>query len=173
MKHIGVVLLAVGAIAFGLAPNRSDEAEADGARSAANADKPAQAQLAQAQWNAGEEVLPRADDGHFYADVTVDGSTVQMLVDTGASTIALTGEDADALGVAWDASAVRPVARGANGLVYGVEVKLDRVSVGGLEVQNVTAVVVPEGLGISLLGQSFLSQIDHVEMTGDAMVLGG
>ncbi len=82
MKHIGVVLLAVGAIAFGLAPNRSDEAEADGARSAANADKPAQAQLAQAQWNAGEEVLPRADDGHFYADVTVDGSTVQMLVDT-------------------------------------------------------------------------------------------
>ncbi len=68
---------------------------------------------------------------------------------------------------------MRPVARGANGLVYGVEVKLDRVSVGGLEVQNVTAVVVPEGLGISLLGQSFLSQIDHVEMTGDAMVLGG
>lgn len=124
-------------------------------------------------WNSGEVVLARAGDGHFYADVLVDGETARMLVDTGASVVALTGEDADALGVAWDPQAIEPVARGASGDVYGVRVTIGRMQLGEFEVQAVDAVVVPEGLAISLLGQSFLSQVPRVAMDREKMVLGG
>jgi aspartyl protease family protein len=129
--------------------------------------------LQQEQWLAGEVVLPREADGHFYADVGVDGATAHMLVDTGASMVALTAEDAEVLGIAWNPEAVQPVARGASGAVYGVPVTIERMQLGQLEVSGVQAIVVPEGLGVSLLGQSFLSQIERVEMDQDRMVLGG
>ena len=129
--------------------------------------------MQQDQWLAGETVLPRADDGHFYAEVTDHGASAHMLVDTGATVIALTAEDAQAMGVSWSDSDVQPVARGANGLVYGVPVTLGLVQLGELEARDVAATVVPEGLDISLLGQSFLSRINKVEMEQDRMVLGG
>ena len=131
------------------------------------------AALQRDQWLAGEVVLSRAADGHFYAEVTAESGSALMLVDTGASKIALTAEDADAMGVAWSEDDLRPVARGANGTVFGVPVRLDRVSVGDLEAEGVEAVVVPEGLDISLLGQSFLSQVGRIEVSGDEMALGG
>jgi len=58
-------------------------------------------------------------------------------------------------------------------VVYGVPVTLDQVQLGDLEARNVAAIVVTEGLEISLLGQSFLSKIERVEMEQDRMVLGG
>ena len=125
------------------------------------------------QWYADDVILRRGAGGHFYADVSTDSGTVTMLIDTGASIVALTGEDAEAMGVEWDPADVQPVARGANGAVYGVNVTLDQIQLGQLEAQNVQAVVVPEGLGISLLGQSFLSKIDSVQMVDNKMVLGG
>jgi len=129
--------------------------------------------LQQDQWLAGEVVLPRSDDGHFYAEVMVEGTSTLMLVDTGATTVALTGEDAEALGLSWTDGDIRPVAKGASGTVYGVPVTLQHVQLGELEAKEISAIVVPEGLGISLLGQSFLSQIERVEMDQDRMVLGG
>lgn len=132
-----------------------------------------QAARAQAtsEWYGGEISLPREPDGHFYADVLVEGSRGRMMVDTGASVIALTGEDARAMGVDWNESDVRPVARGANGDVLGVPVTLDSVALGDLELHGVEAIVVPEGLAISLLGQSFLGRVKRVEIQGDKMVL--
>jgi aspartyl protease family protein len=122
-------------------------------------------------WSADEVVLPRGDNGHFYAEVSTDSGNVMMLVDTGATVIALTGDDAAMMGVEWHERDVRPIARGASGDVYGVPVVLDRIAVGGIEARRVQAVVVPEGLDISLLGQSFLSKVSRVEVTGDEMVL--
>ena len=175
MKHASILFVVAAGAAFGwFAPDMSgDDNDMPTAEEMAATD----AQLAALQggnnWNAGEEVLPRAGDGHFYADVTVNGTSAHMLVDTGASIVALTGEDAEAMGVEWDPADVQPVARGANGAVYGVNVTLDQIQLGQLEAQNVQAVVVPEGLGISLLGQSFLSKIDSVQMVDNKMVLGG
>lgn len=123
------------------------------------------------QW--GQEVaLPRAADGHFYADVSIDGFPTRMLVDTGATVIALTGDDAYALGLHWDDSDLAPVAQGAGGPVMGVNVRLPRVAVGGFEAENVGAIIVPEGLHVSLLGQSFLSTIDNVRIAEGRMLLG-
>jgi clan AA aspartic protease (TIGR02281 family) len=71
-------------------------------------------------WSDGEMVLDREGDGHFYATVSVDASNYRMLVDTGASMVALTGEDAQNMGLDWDPNALAPVARGVGGTVMGV-----------------------------------------------------
>ena len=126
--------------------------------------------VAQQGWG-NEFALPRHRDGHFYADVVIDGTSTHMLVDTGASVVALTGQDALSLGLTWDHSDVQPVAQGASGAVFGVHTTLPRMAVGDFEASNVAAIIVPEGLGISLLGQSFLSQVGAVNIADDRMVL--
>ncbi len=119
----------------------------------------------------GEHTLLRERDGHFYANASIDGARMRMLVDTGASVIALTGRDANAAGVYWDENDVRHIGQGASGAVYGVSVRLDEVEIGGMTRRNVDAVVIPEGLDISLLGQSYLAQIGTVEIADDKMTM--
>src|SRR6187399_1509951 len=91
-------IVAAGALFGWFAPDFSAPAETFHEESS-NAAKPVPSdharRLAVARQAPGEVVLPRAPDGHFYADVTVEGVTKEMLVDTGASVIALTGEDAE------------------------------------------------------------------------------
>ena len=123
------------------------------------------------EWYAGDHTLHRQSDGHFYASAYVDGVPVRMMVDTGASVIALTGSDAAAIGIQWDESQVSHIGQGANGAVYGVNTRLDEVEIGGITRRNVSAVVIPRGLGVSLLGQSYLSQIGAVEIANDRMVM--
>ena len=171
-----LAVLGLGALLGWCSPDMSDQTGTFALEGGEASQRETAERLAAArteEWFAGEVVLPRAFDGHFYADVSVDGGSAKMLVDTGASTVALTGEAADAMGIYWNPADVRPVARGASGLVYGVPVRLERVLLGQIEAQGVEAVVVPEGLDISLLGQSFLSQIERVEIEQDRMVLGG
>ena len=163
-----VVTIAFGALVGWFAPTTADTA---------GADRPAtqpEARVAVARregWHTGEAVLQRQGDGHFYAEVSTGSGSVMMLVDTGATVVVLTGNDAAMMGVDWDESAVRPVARSASGVVYGVPVMLDSLQVDDLEARHVEAVVVPRDLDISLLGQSFLSKMKRVEMNGDEMVL--
>lgn len=123
-----------------------------------------------ASW-AAETTLEREADGHFYADVLVNGAPVRMLVDTGATTIALTGDDAAAMGIAWNAHNLRHVAQGASGPIEGVHVTLAQVELDGFAARDVAAIVVPDGLPISLLGQSFLSTVDRLEITDGRMVM--
>lgn len=125
-----------------------------------------------AGWNR-DVTLSRAADGHFYADVDVDGRSYSMLVDTGASVVALTAQDADSMGVRWDPGDLQYVARGAGGPVQGTHATIDRMRVGDIEVSNVQAVVIPEGLDVSLLGQTYLARVANVSIAGDAMTLAG
>ncbi len=116
-------------------------------------------------------VLAREADGHFYASVMIDGQPFRMLVDTGASVVALTGADAEAMGLSWNESDVRPVAQGASGPVEGVVATLGSVTLGDHEAPDVQAIIIPEGLGISLLGQSFLGTLGSVRISDDQMIL--
>lgn len=115
-------------------------------------------------------VLQRQWDGHFYADTQVNGTTVRMLVDTGASGIALTREDARKAGIGISIGMPNIVGQGAGGEVKGEYVTLDRVSLGGESAQSMPAVVL-DGGGQSLLGQAFLSRFASVEIRGDTMEL--
>lgn len=126
-----------------------------------------------ANWVAGTTELTRAPDGHFYAEADVNAARIRFLVDTGASVVALTGADARAIGLTWSEADIAPIAKGASGPVLGVPVRLDRLTLSGHEAQDVRAVIVPEGLPVSLLGQSFLSTVDPVRIEGERMVLGG
>ncbi len=116
--------------------------------------------------------IERDESGHFFAEGDVDGASVDFMIDTGASVVALTGEDAQKLGHTWYPNELQMVGRGASGDVIGKPIMLDRVRIGDLEVTNVRAVIVPEGLDVSLLGQSFLSKIDNVNISGNRMTLG-
>lgn len=174
------ILLTLGVAAFvGLTAMPEDstipagESMAAGAEDAPAANSALARRESYAAWVAGTTELPRAADGHFYAEAQVNGSSVHFLVDTGASVVALTGADARAAGLSWSDAEVRVVAQGASGPVSGVAVTLDRLSLGGHEARNVSAVIVPEGLAISLLGQSFLSTFHPVRIEQERMVLGG
>lgn len=131
-----------------------------------------QQQKQQQHWLAGETVLQRQADGHFYAEVTAGVTSLRMMVDTGASVVALTGDDARAIGLHWDDSEIVLIGHGASGPVSGVNRQIERLQLGNIEAHGVHAVVIPEGLVTSLLGQSFLSQIRRVEIVDDEMVLG-
>lgn len=123
-------------------------------------------------WLAGEIELPRAADGHFYADASVEQHSTHFLIDTGASLVVLTGSDARAVGLSWSDNDLAPIGRGATGPVYGVPVRLSSVELGGMTARDVPAAIIPEGLDVSLLGQSFLSQIGDVRIEGQRMTLG-
>ena len=114
--------------------------------------------------------LQRSSDGHFYADVQINGATIHALVDTGASGIALSRADASSAGVATSIGMPEVVGEGADGDVHGEVVKLDRVTLGHKSAEGMSAVVLNSGEQ-SLLGQSFLSKFDSVEIRGDTMIL--
>lgn len=116
-------------------------------------------------------VLDRQGDGHFYADATANGAPVRFLVDTGASVVALTASDAQRLGLMWNYNELQMVGRGVSGDVMGKPVQIGELRLGGLTAQNVRAVIIPDGLDVSLLGQSFLSGVGHVTINGNRMTL--
>lgn len=115
--------------------------------------------------------VAKARDGHYWAEAMVDGRWVRFLVDTGASTVALTREDALRLGFDLDNLTYdRPVAT-ASGKTMAAGVTLDRVSVAGARVDGVEALVVKEGLSASLLGMSYLGRLSRFEATPTSLIL--
>jgi aspartyl protease family protein len=92
-------------------------------------------------------------------------------VDTGASSIALTQEDARAAGVDFSPEKFQIVGSGASGEVTGQFVTIHHIALGQKEAWDLKSVVLKDGLGISLLGQSFLEQISSVSISRDQMTL--
>lgn len=136
-----------------------------------SSDKSPAAELATSDGERRETVLERESNGHFYTHAKVnDDELVHFVVDTGASVVALTIDDARRLGISVDPAQFTVVGEGASGLVRGKEVMLKSVEVDGKRVENVSGVIL-EGSRLSLLGQAYLSRMGEVEMSGDYMVL--
>ena len=108
--------------------------------------------------------------GHFTAEGKVNGQPIRFMIDTGATITALPAADARRLGI--DVSKGQVVLlRTANGTARGRQVKLDVVSVGGVTLYGVEAVVMEgEGLALPLLGLSFLNRMD-MKREGSVMTL--
>src|SRR5581483_7755274 len=101
--------------------------------------------------------------GHYFARSEINGRPVDVLVDSGASMVALTYDDARRAGVYVRDSDFTQQVRTANGLARVAPVTLDRVSIGDVTVRNVPATVSePGSLGTTLLGMSFLSRLQRV-----------
>lgn len=121
--------------------------------------------------------LRRGRDGAFRMTLEVTGreghaaQPIHFIVDTGATDIVLTGEDATALGFTDDDLAFLGTARTANGLVRTAQVRLEAVQLGDQQHRNVRALVNEGDLHVSLLGMTFLSRFSRIEMMGDRLRL--
>lgn len=117
-------------------------------------------------------VVPRDRFGHFRTDGRVDGRRIAFLIDTGASVIALTADDAGSLGLHPGNSEYRVMLKTANGVVRAAPTTLGMVEIGDILVRDVPAVVMPDGaLSENLLGMAFLSRLRHFEYSDGKMVL--
>jgi aspartyl protease family protein len=117
-----------------------------------------------------ETVIERESNGHFYVNAKVNGELVRFMVDTGATGVALTIEDARRVGLAFSPSEFEYVGEGAAGPIRGKLVTIDKIEVDGKTVEDVSGAVL-QGGDLSLLGQSYLSRMGEVQMRGDYMVL--
>ena len=116
--------------------------------------------------------VPRDAYGRFRIGGRVDGRSLEFTVDTGASIIALTAEDAEELGIHPADSEYTVMLKTANGVARAAPTTLDMVEVGDIMIHDVAAVVMPEGtLSDNLLGLSFLSRLRHFEFSEGKMVL--
>jgi len=118
---------------------------------------------------AASVTLSADSTGHFVADGSVNGAAMRFLVDTGATLIALPAAEARRAGVLY-LNAPRGMVSTAGGPALAYKVKLDRVSVGGVTITNVDAVVLDKGLTVPLLGMSFLGRME-MQRAGETMVL--
>jgi aspartyl protease family protein len=120
--------------------------------------------------HAGGAVI-KASDGHFWADGEVNGAPVRFLVDTGATAVALTPQDAERLGI--DLSELRYGYNvvTAGGRARAAPVRLASVNVAGAKLENVDALVIEKGLDASLLGMSYLGRLTSFQATREAMFL--
>jgi aspartyl protease family protein len=117
-----------------------------------------------------QSVILAADPaGHFFIEGQVNGLPLRMMLDTGATAIAIPGGEAQRLGIDYR-KGERGVAQTANGQVAYYRVRLDSVKVGGIEIAGVDAAVIEQGLHITLLGMTFLNRVD-MKRDGQNLVL--
>ncbi|TGD45240.1 TIGR02281 family clan AA aspartic protease [Pseudotabrizicola sediminis] len=124
----------------------------------------------QAVVEGGEIRLPRAADGHYYLTLSIGGTPVPFMVDTGASDMVLSLSDARRLGLDPATLAFIGQARTANGIVRTARVTLTDVTLGPHRDDRIGAVVNEGDLDISLLGMAYLGRYS-VEITGGEMIL--
>jgi aspartyl protease family protein len=115
--------------------------------------------------------LRRGIDGHFHARLTIDGVPVSFIVDTGASQMVLSLEDARRVGIDPERLSFTGRASTANGTVRIAPVRLASVQLGPFEERDVEASVNGGQLHSSLLGMSYLQHFARIEISGDVMRL--
>ena len=118
--------------------------------------------------------VARTSAGDFAITAQINGARVHMVLDTGASSVVLTQDDARTAGLPIDLLSYTASIDTANGRTRAAPVTLDRIAVGGLEERSVEALVVQPGqLHTSLLGMSFLNRLQSWQVSGDRLMLRG
>jgi aspartyl protease family protein len=115
--------------------------------------------------------VTKSADGHYWAEASVNGSAVRFLVDTGATAVALTSDDAKRLGLDPATLVYGVDVTTADGKTRAAQVKLRSVTVAGARIDNVDALVIESGLKTSLLGMSYLGRLSSFEATRTSLIL--
>ena len=118
-----------------------------------------------------EIVVLMSPDGHFYLTLELNGTPVRFVVDTGASEIVLTAEDAARIGLDPATLVYSGRAQTANGMVETAPVRIATIALGGVIDEGVRAVVNRGELFESLLGMSYLRRFDRLEIAGGQLRL--
>lgn len=115
--------------------------------------------------------IEREPDGHYWTRADVQGTEVKFMVDTGASIVALTFRDAQRLGLKPEDMVYDSEIRTAGGITYGAPVMLRSIRIGRVQVENVAAVVLRSNLEQSLLGMSFLGELNSYEFRRGQLII--
>ena len=116
-------------------------------------------------------VLPRARDGHYYLTLDINNVPVEFVVDTGASQVVLTQDDAKRIGLNPSSLSYLGTASTANGTVRTAAVRLDTVSLGAITDTSVRAVVNDGQMFGSLLGMTYLSNFESITIKDGQLIL--
>ena len=114
------------------------------------------------------QIIARSADGLFYVDARVNGALVQFVVDSGSSVVILSAADAARAGVGGREGVAVDTAGGPASMR---RTRIKKVDLAGRTLSDVDAAVVDRDLGVSLLGQSALSQLGSVTFHGDKLEL--
>jgi aspartyl protease family protein len=116
--------------------------------------------------------LKASSNGHYIVNAEINGSTVKVLVDTGATAVALSYEDAESIGLHPGNLDFNVPISTANGLSKAASVNLDKVEIDGVRVSDVNAMVLQQGvMRGSLLGMSFLSKLSSFKVEDGVLYL--
>ena len=119
----------------------------------------------------GSLLVRKSEDGHFYLDTTVNGSSVRFMVDSGATTTSLSMSDARAAGVDIDLTGFPVTVSTANGTAEMRRARLGELKVGSIARQDFP-VLVSDTLGdTNLIGMNFLSTLQGWRIEGETLIL--
>lgn len=124
-----------------------------------------------AQSGAGRIEVPRSPDGHYYLTLKIDGTAVNFIVDTGATDVVLSREDALRLGIDLNELNFLGRAGTANGMVRTARVTLRDVRLGPVNDARLTAWVSDGEMPGSLLGMAYLERFDRIEIARNRLIL--
>jgi len=165
LRVVAIWVVVAGAIIYGLASRSSLLGSATPAH-------PIPTQTWRAPQSVPNEfVFHRADDGHFYVDAVINGAVIRFLVDTGASLVVLSPDDARAAGIRVGDRDFTGRANTANGVARLAPVTLREVELKQIAISDVPAAVLEQPIPVSLLGMSFLSRLQSYEIREDQLVL--
>lgn len=125
----------------------------------------------QAMVGSGQLEVPRQFDGHFYVTAQANGATLDFVVDTGATDVVLTRNDAARAGIDLDTLAYTGTASTANGLVRTARARVDELTLGGFTDQAVPVLVNEGEMDTSLLGMTYLRRFEKIEIADDRLIL--
>lgn len=119
----------------------------------------------------GRVEVPRAFDGHYYLTLTLDGTPVDFVVDTGASEIVLSREDAARIGLDPERLAYSGIAMTANGQVRTARASVGEVALGPIRDRDVSVAITDGEMPGSLLGMTYLQRFDRIEISDGRLIL--
>lgn len=119
----------------------------------------------------GRIEVPLRSDGHYHLTLTLNGTPVEFVVDTGATSVVLSKDDARRAGIDVDNLTFTGFANTANGSVRTAEVWLDEIAVGPIVTRNFPVSVNGGEMGFSLLGMEYLNTFERIEISGGRLVL--
>ncbi len=128
-------------------------------------------QISRTMATGAEIVIPAGPNGHFLIAAEIEDVEILFLVDTGASQVILTVEDAERLGHNVDFLEFSDRFQTANGAIEGAPLRLSGLRIGDLEIEDLRASVIRAPMSTSLLGMSFLSRLEGFEVGDEGLIL--